>query len=715
MYLENESTWSCPGDYERHGFAKGNTFNGRQRNEQTSIQQASMKRIKINPYTYTGPLNPNRDKLVTVPRDDSVNKIVEGLKNGEFWGILGLKQIGKTTLLSQIKKNYRGAYHVYLNYQLVPDSEAQFYHSVAASILENIPSSFKLEPSWDEREPHFRFIKFLEQFSPKKTRGKSKIVLQFDEIEEIPFINKFLHLWRKVFHDRNSHPSLNKYALVITGSAQLIELIREENLPFNIARYLYMKDFTREESRELVRGPFSSLGLGIEDRAVEKLIDITGGHPQMLQNSGALLVDKARELDKTIDESDIDDVIYSLLRNNAAVTTLEQDLKSDDLVAVLKRILEGDPPKFHLYKKFSVAGAGCIVEDKNHRCAIRNKVYERVIKDKLGITGEEINRGTIKEQMEKMSGEVTVRVRYPAFFAEDQEDRYDILGVIGVGGMARVVRATDSYMGRDVALKLIRSSWFEQYDDIGAFFQEAQTAGRLPHNNIVTIYDIGRIKEDFFISMEFIDGAGLETIIVEENPFSLEEIYYIAKHVLNGLEYAHRHSVIHRDIKPKNIMIGLDGTVKIVDFGIAALRLTDKTGDTGIRKGTPAYMAPEQILGEKTDHRTDIYSFGVTLFQVAASRLPYGGGSQDSYARGHLNELVPPVTRYRNDLPQALENIIIKCMAKEPENRYRDVREVLEAVGQLHPGPFDERSVRDSLRERLPMTLDKPVTRDKGK
>ncbi len=260
---------------------------------------------------------------------------------------------------------------------------------------------------------------------------------------------------------------------------------------------------------------------------------------------------------------------------------------------------------------------------------------------------------------------------------EDSTERYKIIEKIGEGGMGVVYKAEDTVLKRIVALKILNKSLVADRRNLERFFSEARSTASLSHTNIVTVYDVGQIKDDYFISMEFIEGENFMNLIRSKKVFTPAQILFIAIKLFRALDYSHRKGIIHRDIKPHNIMITKQKEIKIMDFGLAIILGDQRKGETGVISGTPYYMSPEQIQGVPVDHRTDIYSSGATLFHLITGHVPFKG---ENIFYQHLFEKVPNIKQFRRDIPDKLIQIIEKCMEKKRENRYQSAQEVLNEI-----------------------------------
>ena len=264
--------------------------------------------------------------------------------------------------------------------------------------------------------------------------------------------------------------------------------------------------------------------------------------------------------------------------------------------------------------------------------------------------------------------------------SEDSSERYRIIEKIGEGGMGVVFKAEDTVLKRVVALKILNKTLVADKRNLERFFSEARSTASLTQANIVTVYDVGQIKDDYFISMEYIEGENFMSLIRRKKTFSPSQIIFIAIKLFKALDYSHRKGIIHRDIKPHNIMITKQKEIKIMDFGLAVILGDQKKGESGVITGTPYYMSPEQIQGIPVDHRTDIYSSGTTLFHLTTGHVPFKG---ENIFYQHLFDPVPPIKKYRDDVPEKLCQIIEKCMEKKREQRFQSAMEVLNEMKDI--------------------------------
>jgi serine/threonine protein kinase len=270
-----------------------------------------------------------------------------------------------------------------------------------------------------------------------------------------------------------------------------------------------------------------------------------------------------------------------------------------------------------------------------------------------------------------------------------QLGRYEVLGELGQGAMGVVYKARDPLIDRVVAIKTINLGLAmdekEEYE--GRFYQEAKAAGRLNHPNIVTIYDVGKSGDVAYIAMEFLEGRELRDIMNERGVLPVEQVLDVTAQVALGLQYAHEHGIVHRDVKPSNIMLVRDGHAKITDFGIARMASSAVRTQTGMVLGSPKYMSPEQVMGKEIDQRSDIFSLGVMLYEMLTGHAPFDGENVNAIMYQTLNVIPAPPNSVNPAVPEMVNFIVAKALAKGLEDRYQNARDFA----------ADLRSCRDTL------------------
>ena len=247
-------------------------------------------------------------------------------------------------------------------------------------------------------------------------------------------------------------------------------------------------------------------------------------------------------------------------------------------------------------------------------------------------------------------------------------NRYEVVEKVGTGGMADVYRAMDHRLNRYVAVKILKNEYSEDTKFVTKFRQEAQAVACLSHPNVVAVYDVGEEQGMHFIVMEFVEGITLKSYIEKKGKLSVREAVGIGIQIASGLEAAHNSHIIHRDIKPQNILISRDGTAKVTDFGIA--KAASSNTITASAMGSVHYISPEQARGGFSDEKSDVYSLGVTMYEMLSGTLPFTGESAVAVALAHIQEEAVPLTAMDATIPKGISDIVAKCMQKKADFRY---------------------------------------------
>ncbi|HSN55132.1 MAG TPA: serine/threonine-protein kinase, partial [Candidatus Sulfomarinibacteraceae bacterium] len=270
---------------------------------------------------------------------------------------------------------------------------------------------------------------------------------------------------------------------------------------------------------------------------------------------------------------------------------------------------------------------------------------------------------------------------------------YRITAALGAGGMGEVWRATDERLGRDVALKVLPEKFASDPQKLDRFEREARAVASLNHPHIVTIYSVEDADGVRFLTMELVEGRTLDQLIPESG-LDLESFFALATPIAEAMSAAHDKSVVHRDLKPANVMVDGEGRVKVMDFGLAKLQDAEGSSDlselptealtgVGMIVGTVPYMSPEQIEGKIVDHRTDVFSLGVLLYEMATGERPFSGESSPALMSSILRDVPPSVVEMRADLPRHLARIISRCLEKDRRDRYQTARDVYNELRAL--------------------------------
>jgi len=331
--------------------------------------------MQENPYKYTGPLYPDKDKLICIQRNKEIEQVISGILRGDYWTILGPRQIGKTTFLNQLINELSTFICLYFDMEVCPETEQSFYEWLIEIITDQILATgatinFKVRKDFG---PEIKFYNFLRSIEIK---GKNKIIFFFDEIAKTPSVKSFLHLWRKIFNERKYRSELNKYEVVIAGSVDLIALTIGPTSPFNISKKLYLEELTEEDAKNLISEPIKQLGIRLDEVTKEELIFQTSCHPQLLQHLCYLLVDNAMKKEFSITSADVQNSIETLLVTSDNLNALRKEIQlNKKLMQLVEKILKGEKIQYLPYQDFNISGTGPIIQQDDF-CAIRNKIYE---------------------------------------------------------------------------------------------------------------------------------------------------------------------------------------------------------------------------------------------------------------------------------------------------------------------------------------------------
>src|SRR6201989_2440820 len=255
------------------------------------------------------------------------------------------------------------------------------------------------------------------------------------------------------------------------------------------------------------------------------------------------------------------------------------------------------------------------------------------------------------------------------------DGRYRIERKLGAGGMADVYLAEDQELGRRVAIKILNDRHAADDSFIERFRREAKNAAGLSHPNIVSIYDRGEAEGTYYIAMEYLDGRSLKELIVARGPAPVNVAIDYARQILAAIRFAHRPGIVHRDIKPHNVLVDGEGRLKVTDFGIARAGTSQMT-EAGSIIGTAQYLSPEQARGGEVDQRSDLYSLGVVLYELLTGKTPFEGDTPVEIAMKHLSNTPTPPSELRQDIPPELDMVVLRALAKDPDSRYQSADEM---------------------------------------
>ena len=304
-------------------------------------------------------------------------------------------------------------------------------------------------------------------------------------------------------------------------------------------------------------------------------------------------------------------------------------------------------------------------------------------------------------------------------------DRYEIIKTIGEGGMANVYLANDTILDRKVAIKVLRGDLSNDEKFIRRFKREALSVSNLSHPNIVEVYDVGEEDGNYYIVMEYIDGKTLKQLLQKRGALTLNEVIDIMTQLTDGLAHAHEAYIIHRDIKPQNIMIEDNGLVKITDFGIAMALNSTQLTQTNSVMGSVHYLPPEQANGKGSTVKSDIYSLGILMYELLTGSVPFKGDTAVEIALKHMKEKIPSIRKQNPTIPQSVENIVLKATAKNPKNRYDNVRDMYKdlqtalqrdnekrLVYEYPENDLEETKVIPQVTKEIKQVIDKPTAKE---
>src|SRR5947199_4323543 len=280
------------------------------------------------------------------------------------------------------------------------------------------------------------------------------------------------------------------------------------------------------------------------------------------------------------------------------------------------------------------------------------------------------------------------------------DGRYRIMRKLGTGGMANVYLAEDQELGRRVAIKILNDRHANDDQFVERFRREAKNAAALSHPNIVSIYDRGEAEGSYYIAMEYLDGRSLKELIVSRGPAPVGVAVEYARQILQALRFAHRHGIVHRDIKPHNVLVDAEGRVKVTDFGIARAGTSQMT-EVGSIVGTAQYLSPEQAKGTAVDQRSDIYSLGIVLYELLTGAVPFTGDTPVEIAMKHISETPDVPSALRPEIPHDLDLVVTRALAKDPAERYQSAEEMDADLDRVLRGVAIARETEESATQIL--------------
>lgn len=612
-----------------------------------------------------------------------LEEILEGNRNC-VW-LLGTRRIGKTSILKELEhvtslSPERGYFSLFWDFQGAEEPE-NLHEGFGEALLDAFErlSDRGIPPERVQAEDLFESISRLR----RELRSKNlKLLLLCDEVEELVQINErspgFLRRLRRALQ------SAENIRTVFASKIKLWDLANEDTStsPFlhGFTPPLFVNSLTDDESRSLIRQsklPEDSRP-GFDEATVEAIRAHCNNHPYLLQLLGERLL-SFESLERAIEEIATDEMVrhffavdFAMLteteRNLIRIIASEREKTSAGLKEKLARVassLNGDLSRLeHL---------GFIRRGPDGAYSLANFFFERWFRELPSIErAHRPDRGA-RAALEPTLQEPSSDVR-KAEPLRCIDDRYELLLRLGSGASGEVFKAHDTLLGTVIAIKLLKPEYCSNKDAAVRLNREVILSRDLTHPNILKIYHLGDDHGQKYVTMQYVDGPNLAEVISREAPFTIERAVAITRTLAAALSVAHKGKVLHRDIKPANILMDGAGEPHIADFGLARLLDGPDVTRDGTFLGTPVYASPEQIRGESLDERSDLYALGVVTFEMVTGRRP---GRDDARARALEPESLRP------GVPNSLSELILRCLAADPEERFRDAGELTEALDAL--------------------------------
>jgi len=589
--------------------------------------------------------------------------------------IVGIPRIGKSSLLYYISRVYEkfvdeSDKYVFVMMDLQEKKISGRDGFFREAIYKLLKGSHFLK---EENVSDFDSDTFLRLIEKLDSNGY-KVIFLLDEFESITmnesFGEGFFSFLRSIANNFNC-------AYITSSSKELQKVCHTSKIAdspfFNIFSTLHLYPFSKEEAEELIAVPSEKVGLSLSPYR-DKIIEMAGFFPLFLQIACSSFFENLMYSEGEISISEVEESFMEEAREHFRYYW---DHFLNEEKNLLKFILSGKKvPENLIYLKGNLKKNGFIIETPDGKDALFSPFFEKFLKEEVGFLDSDTV--TVEDSPFLEKGEMGM-----AFIGEKIYDwdlgGFKVLKKLGEGGMGVVYEAIDSVLGRKVAIKILHYRFLGDDTFKKRFLREAKYASRLNHPNICTIYQVGEFKGINYIVMEYIEGESLKNLL-KAGPFKLIPALKMLIQIASGLQYAHKNGVIHRDVKSSNIMIQNDGLVKILDFGLVKVMgeksSVDITGTDGI-VGTPQYMSPEQISGGKIDGRSDIFSFGVVMYEVLNGYLPFSGRNYIELINSILNR--PPLTM-RENIGENVKYIIHKCLKKNPSHRFDNFNEVKKSL-----------------------------------
>lgn len=628
-----------------------------------------------NPYFHRGPI---RKPEHFFGRSQEVTNTLSLLKNNQSVSIVGPRRMGKTSFLLHISHPEVMARHGLLPQESIfvfIDGEglsgldqAGFYRLMLEETEDQLlDQGHSVELDLPETLTYRQFERNLRQLN----RQGFKLIYIFDEFE---LISENQNLDADFFSGLRGLTARHNVCYLTASQAHLLELSYAEGVLgspfFNIFAVQHLSLFSREEALQLIHQPSQAAGVTFSDTLAEFILDLAGPQPMFLNiacfhafATPSLALPSAG-LGPEADE--VRRKVLSELEGHFRYYWSKLDDREKETLSSLKQIEQGETAQV-MARRLEQHGL-IIYEGGSYRYLSSSLAH---------FVSRQLAEAQVSRPVTGLDTTLIGR-RLGAYLISEQ---------IGQGGMARVYKGRHEALQRDVAIKVLLAHLADDAQFLERFRREAQAVAALRHPHIVQVYDFGAYEGLYYMVMEAVTGgtlkerlAGLEAT---QAVLPLVETIRMMGEVAAALDYAHAQGLVHRDLKPANIMVNAAGQMVLTDFGIARLLGAARYTLTGAIVGTPAYMSPEQAQGERGDARSDIYSLGVILYELVTGRIPFDADTPFALMMKHASEPVPSPRSLNADLPEAIEPIILKALAKQPEARYQSAGELARALAQI--------------------------------
>ncbi len=625
-------------------------------------------------------------------RERLIGEILDGPRNG-LW-LLGTRRIGKTSLLKQLEhlattEPDRGYFPLFWDLQGA-DDPAELHAGFADALLdaEDRLEAIGVEPGDIEADDLFTAMGRLR----RKLRAKKlKLLLLCDEVEELIKLNeKDPALLGKLRHAMQASEDVRS---VLASTIRLWALTaqRADTSPFlhGFAPPLYIRTMSDDGARALIRQlkQPAELRPGFEEEEVETIRRRCDNHPYLLQLVGKRRIESG-DLEQAIDEVAADQMVayffsvdFEMLSptEQRILRTVAHDTPAASDTLEVRLALDAPALGTSLQR---LENLGFIRRDAKRHVVLANHFFRRWLTDLAPATGPLAEPSGSTTPLAADSAPTLRRTAAGSLL----DDRYELRRKAGEGATGFVYEAWDRLLETRIAVKLLRREYAGNSLVLERFRQEILLSRNLGHPNILRAYHLGRFEDRAYLTMQWIDGPTLATSIAEEAPLPTERVAFVGARLASALEAAHAHNVLHRDVKPQNVMLDRRGEPLITDFGLARLLEGPGVTTAGVFMGTPNYVSPEQSRLESLDGRSDVYSLGVLLFEMVTGRCPFHGDTAGEVLEMHRSMAPPDPREMAHDVSPELSRVILGCLEKDRERRTAGARELRRQLEGLLPG-----------------------------